>query len=342
MNQELEFPGFVDVHVHLRDPGFPMSETVESGLAAAAAGGFAAVVSMPNTLPACDSPEIMEYQLRKALGSPVSLFASACITKGRAGAEVSDIESLAAAGASFFTDDGSYVEDAFVMEEAMRRIASLGMVASQHALSRDADEASAIRRDLELCRVTGCRIHVQHISTAAGVELVRNAQKEGLPVTAEATPHHLLFVRGDIPPGDTNYKMAPPLAGPEDRAELRKAVKDGVLMFATDHAPHPDSSKRCSWESAANGIIGLEAAVPLTYAVMVGEEGMDVDKWAQAWWKMPREIMQKPPSLDVKTRLVVGQRRKIDVSSFKSLSRNCPYDKMESVCWPVPVGTEER
>ena len=268
MSTTLTFPGFVDVHVHFRDPGCPVAETTASGLAAACAGGFAAVVTMPNTDPPCDSPEVMDYQREAArrAGGQTILLPSACITKGRTGQEVADLEALAGAGAAFFTDDGSYVADDKVMEDAMRRAAKLGICICQHAMDprevadgviRDCTlarirhlpvipvsaETNAIRRDLSLCRVTGCRLHIQYISTAEGDSLVRDAQREGLPVTAEATPNHLALSCSEIPRDDANYKMAPPLGNDEDRAELRRAVKDGVLMFATDHAPHPSDRK---------------------------------------------------------------------------------------------------
>ena len=371
----LTFPGFVDVHVHFRDPGGPEAETTASGLAAAARGGFAAVVTMPNTTPACDSPEAICRQREvKVEGVGVQrtvLFPSACITKGRKGKEVANLEELAEAGAAFFTDDGSYVADDKVMEEAMNRIAALNMVVCQHAMDpaelkdgviRDCalarklnlpiisveTEAKAIRRDLSLCRETGCRLHIQHISTAAGVALVRDAQKEGLPVTAEATPHHLLLSCDDLAADDANFKMAPPLGNREDRAELRKAVKDGVLMFATDHAPHPAAKKSLGFAKSANGIIGLETAIPITYAVMVEEEGMPVEKWAEAWWKMPRDIVRigslgslksegaADPVMTLNdTKVVIGEERAVDINSFASLSRNCPYDGMKFHCWPV-------
>ena len=353
--QRFEFPGFVDVHVHFRDPGMTEAETIASGLKAAERGGFAAVVTMPNTSPACDSREIMEYQQKKSAEahSPVRLFTSACITEGRLGSKVANREELAAAGAAFFTDDGSYVADDAVMEEAMKRSADLCMVISQHALDprivgggviRDCPlarkaglkvipaeaEISAIRRDLSICRETGCRLHIQHISTAQGVSLVRDAQKEGLPVTAEATPHHLLFACDELTVDDANFKMAPPLGCREDRSELRKAVKEGALMFATDHAPHPARTKSVGFARSANGIIALEAAAAITYAVMVEEEGMDVSAWARAWHEMPLSLLPVALSSSVtgKTILETGVSQKIDVASFSSLSRNCPYDAM--------------
>jgi len=380
-SQTLSFPGFVDVHVHFRDPGVPEAETTASGLAAARHGGFAAVVTMPNTTPPGDSVDWIQRQVgvsswssrKDVSGSTLQLqlststlpriFPSACITKGRLGKEVADLETLAEAGAAFFTDDGSYVADDKVMEAAMERIAALNMVVCQHAMDpqeqkggviRDCalarklnlpvisveTETRAIRRDLSLCRETGCRLHVQHISTAEGVALVRAAQKEGLPVTAEATPHHLLLSCDDLVADDANFKMAPPLGNHEDRAELRKAVKDGVLMFATDHAPHPAATKAKGFAGSANGIIGLETAIPITYAVMVEEEGMSVEAWARAWTEMPYGILSKfggffDPVALPKTTVVIGETRTVDVSSFASLSRNCPYGGLSFSCWPV-------
>ena len=355
-----EFPGFVDVHVHFRDPGVPEAETTASGLAAARRGGFAAVVTMPNTSPAGDSVEWVNENLSAELEG-TRIIPSACITRGRLGKEVAELEKLAEAGAAFFTDDGSYVEDGRVMEEAMRRSAALGMVVCQHAMTwrdglspaanviRDCAlarslglgvipvevETDAIRRDLSLCRVTGCRLHIQHISTAEGVELVRTAQREGLPVTAEATPHHLLLTCDEIAVDDANFKMAPPLGNREDRAELRKAVKDGILMFATDHAPHPAAKKNLGFAKSANGIIGLETAIPITYQVMVEEEGMSVEDWAKAWYEMPRTIIADPGRITGVTRVVTGERRKVEVDTFASRSRNCPYDGLEFSAWPL-------
>ena len=371
MGKILEFPGFVDVHVHFRDPGVPEAETTASGLAAAARGGFAAVVTMPNTSPACDSPAALRAQLDAAAAAPaggrVRLWPSACLTKGRLGREVADLEALAAAGAAFFTDDGSYVEDDAVMEEAMRRAARLGMVVCQHAMTwrgggspagnviRDCAlarrlglgvipvsvETDAIRRDLSLCRTTGCRLHIQHISTAEGVALVRAAQREGLPVTAEATPHHLLLSCDELAEDDANFKMAPPLGGREDRAELRKAVKEGALMFATDHAPHPAAAKAKGFAGSANGIVGLETAVPVTWRAMVEEEGMSVDAWARAWHEMPLGIVSAAARAASgalgKTVVETGVDRAVDVASFASRSRNCPYGGMRFTCWAKGV-----
>ncbi len=364
MAEKVSFPGFIDVHVHFRDPGMPDVETTSSGLAASARGGFAAVVTMPNTTPACDSREIMEYQRRSSSG-PVLLFPSACLTKGRRGEELVEFEPLAEAGAAFFTDDGSYLKDDKLMERAMFNVARLGLCVADHALDhtlvrngviRDCPlartkflpiisakaEIDAIKRDISICRVTGCKLHIQHISTAEGVWLVRDAQREGLPVTAEATPHHLLFACDELTSDDANYKMAPPLGNCEDRYELRKAVKEGALMFATDHAPHPASKKCNGFVESANGITGLEIAVASTYSVMVLDEGMPIENWAKAWWELPRQVLSPIALAEFDksrgtTEVLIGQRSKYNLDSSLSLSRNCPYDSMEFDGWPVPT-----
>jgi len=362
MIERLSFPGFIDIHVHFRDPGMPEAETTASGLAAAKRGGFAAVVTMPNTTPAGDSVEWIKCQVGASTRASPRIFPSACISRGRLGREVADLEALAEAGAAFFTDDGSYVADDKVMEAAMNRIANLNMVVCQHAMDpaelkggviRDCalarklnlpvvsveTETRAIRRDLSLCRETGCRLHIQHISTAEGVGLVRDAQREGLPVTAEATPHHLLLSCDDLKADDGNFKMAPPLGNHEDRAELRKAVKEGVLMFATDHAPHPAERKSLGFAASANGIIGLETAIPITYAVMVEAEGMSVADWARAWTELPASVISSACGFDPlrlpPTVVEVGAARAVDIGSFASRSRNCPYAGLEFSCWPV-------
>lgn len=362
MERTYDFPGFVDVHVHFRDPGMTTAETTASGLAAAAAGGIAGVVTMPNTAPACDSEAAIERQRQQAreCGSPVALWPSAAITAGRQGGRVADLEALAAAGAAFFTDDGAYVADDRVMEDAMRRAAALGMTVCDHALApglvaggviRDcplarrlglpiisaAAETTAVARDVALCRVTGCRVHIQHISTAGGVDLVRSAQREGLPVTAEATPHHLLFACDELVEDDPCFKMAPPLGNREDRSELRRAVKDGVLMFATDHAPHPVQTKSCGFAGSANGITGLECAIGATYRAMVEEEGMSVDAWARAWYDKPLAIVApaaRERSGELRRTVVrIGPPREYRAEDTRSLSRNSPYYGFEFSAW---------
>ena len=350
--------GLRDVHVHFRDPGVPEAETRATGAQAAAAGGFTCVTTMPNTTPAGDSPEWLREQIEDA-SLPVRIAPSACITKGRLGREVADLEGLAAAGAVAFTDDGSFVEDAHVMEEAMRRAAKLGKPVMQHAVvpslladgvMRDCAvarrfglpvmppeaETEAVRRDIAICRVTGCALHIQHISCAGTVELIHAAQREGLPVTGEATPHHLLLSCDDIPADDANWKMAPPLGSRDDVAAIRAGVKDGTLgLFATDHAPHPAAKKTGGFRTSANGIIGLETAAAITWQVMVVEEGMPPQDWIARWATGPAALIGETPDPDSFTVIDTQANRAVDPEAFKSKSRNMPFAGMRFAAWPV-------
>ena len=352
--------GLRDVHVHFRDPGVPEAETRATGAQAAAAGGFACVTTMPNTTPAGDSAEWLREQIEDA-SLPVRIAPSACITKGRLGREVADLEGLAAAGAVAFTDDGSFVEDARVMEEAMRRAAKLGKPVMQHAVvpsllaggvMRDCAvarrfglpvmppeaETEAVRRDIAICRVTGCALHVQHISCAGTVELIRAARREGLPVTGEATPHHLLLSCDDIPADDANWKMAPPLGSREDVAAIRAGVKDGTLgLFATDHAPHPAAKKQGGFRTAANGIVGLETAAAVTWQAMVVEEGMAPADWIARWTTGPAALIGETPAPaeDNFAAMDLQADRLVDPTAFRTRSRNQPFAGMRFSAWPV-------
>lgn len=346
-------PGFWDTHVHFRDPGNPAAETRQTGAKAAAAGGFTHVVTMPNTLPAGDSVAWLEEQLSEDL--PVHLHPSACLSAGRQGYTVSEIETLAKHGASCFTDDGSFVVDDDVMREAMRRASHVGKTVFDHAvipaLAKDGvvraceaaralnlpvfppeAEIEAIARDIRLCRETTCTLVIQHISTAEGVDLVRQARAEGLPVHAEASPHHLALAAEEIPGDDGNWRMNPPLGNREDRAAIRRGVLDGTLaLFATDHAPHTFESKSKGFLKAPFGVIGLETAIGVTWKAMVEEEGMSVMDWVCSWTFHPAMILRQPfqpfevgkPAdlvvIDPVTPWVVNP------ETFQSKSRNCPF-----------------
>ncbi|MGN0846184.1 MAG: dihydroorotase family protein [Kiritimatiellia bacterium] len=352
--------GLRDVHVHFRDPGTPEAETRATGAAAAAAGGFTCVTTMPNTTPAGDGVAWVREQIEDA-SLPVRIAPSACISKGRLGREVADLEALAAAGAVAFTDDGSFVDDPHVMEAAMRRAAKLRRPVMQHAVvpallaggvMRDcpvarrcglpvmppAAEVEAVRRDIALCRVTGCALHIQHISCAGTVDLIRAAQREGLPVTGEATPHHLLFSCEDIPADDANWKMAPPLGSPEDVAAIRAAVKDGTLgIFATDHAPHPAAKKSAGFRTSANGIVGLETAAAVTWQVMVVQEGMPPADWAARWTTGPAALIGETVADPAANFTVIDTRANavVDPARFHTKSTNQPFTGLRFAAAPV-------
>ena len=317
----IALPGPIDLHVHFREPGGEASETIATGSCAAFKGGIATLVTMPNTKPPVDTPEAVRHQAQARLFPVGSLriLPSACCTRGREGREPADLEALAAAGAAAFTDDGSMVDDDAVMEAVMRRAAALGKVVMEHAVVpsiagagviRDCPaarrlglavfppeaEVEAVARDIALSRRTGCAMHIQHLSCAGSIALIRAAQHEGLPVTAEATPHHLMLAAEDIPGDDANWKMNPPLGTREDVEALRQAVLAGVIgCFATDHAPHAPELKAKGFAAAPFGVIGLETALPATWTAMVEGCGMAPLEWARRWICGPAAVLGIPP-----------------------------------------------
>ena len=353
-------PGFWDVHVHFRDPGNSFAETRRTGAEAAAAGGFTHVVTMPNTFPAGDSPAWLREQIDDIL--PVKILPSACITCGRQGKEVADLERLARCGASSFTDDGAMVADDHVMRAAMRRARTLNKAVMDHAVVpelaktgviRDCPvarrfslpvfppeaETEAVARDIRLCRETGCATHIQHISCAGSVTAIRAARAEGLPVTGEASPHHLALAAEDIPLDDGNYRMNPPLGTREDVRAIRDGVRDGTLtLFATDHAPHASETKSKGFLKAPFGVIGLETAIGVTWKVMVEEEHMPLLDWVSRWTVGPAALLGCPaPALAPGARadLVLIDPRtpwRVEPEAFKSLSRNTPF-----AGWTLPA-----
>lgn len=286
-------PGFVDLHTHLREPGFEYKEDVASGSAAAAAGGYTAVVAMPNTDPPIDTPEIVRLVAERGeRAGLVDVRVAGTLTRGREGKRPAPMRELFDAGVRVFTDDGDTVADDDLMERVMEEVSRLDALVSQHAVDpalaagghmragAEADrlgvrgipaiaEAQAIARDIELARHTGCRYHVQHLSTAGGVALVAGAKDEGLSVTAEVTPHHLAFDVSALSGGDGNFKMMPPLGTAADRVALREGLRSGVIdAVATDHAPHAAHEKEGRFEDAAFGVLGLADAAAITHTTV--------------------------------------------------------------------------
>jgi dihydroorotase len=286
-------PGLVDPHVHLREPGQEQKETIASGTAAAAAGGFVAVCAMPNTTPVVDSPDLVRLVIeRAAQAGPVRVHPIAAATVGSRGQTPTDVEALVAAGAVAVSDDGRPIADE-VLAEVLRRANEAGVPVADHCevLERSAGgsiyagelarrlgvagippeaESDAVARDLEALARTGGRLHVCHVSTARSVERIRRAKADGLPVTAEATPHHLILTVEAVAASGADAKMNPPLASAADRESVRAALADGTIdCVATDHAPHTDAEKRRGLEDAPFGIVGLETAFPLLYTDLV-------------------------------------------------------------------------
>ncbi len=287
-------PGLIDPHVHLREPGAEDAETISSGSAAAVDGGFTTVCCMPNTRPALDSRTMIEFINRQAaLHGRCRVFPIGAATVGREGKDIAEIRLMARAGAVGFSDDGEVVESAAMMRRALAQIRLTGLAMMQHCqeptLTRGAvmnsgptatrlglvgwpavAEELIIERDIRLNRDTGCRYHVQHISTAGAVEIVRRARAEGQPVTAEASPHHLLLTDEACDGYNTMAKMNPPLRGPADVEAVRQGVADGTItILATDHAPHTAERKALPFDKAPFGIVGLETALALYVKALV-------------------------------------------------------------------------
>lgn len=342
------FPPLSDLHVHARD----------NILAAGSLGGFGHLVTMANQTPAIDSVERV-HALRQSLLHPhLAIHPSACVTQERAGHAVADLEDLAHdAGVVAFTDDGTMVADDAVMAEAMTRAARLHLPIMDHAmipslmghgvirtcptatrlglpLVPPETEVQAVARDIALSRQTGCAIHLQHISCAGSVELIRAARAEGLPVSGEATPHHLLLSAEDIPSNDANWKMNPPLGTRADRDAVRDAVLDGTLsVLATDHAPHPATAKARGFLTAPFGIVGLETALGASYVALVEECGMSLVSFLQRWTTGPAEVVPAcTPSFSLKEdpcpAFILADfhtRRPVNPALFVSGSTNTPF-----------------
>jgi len=292
-------PGLVDLHTHLREPGEEWKEDLYSGSRAAAAGGFTAVVVMPNTIPAIDSGHVARMVRERAERIDlVEIIPAGAITIGRQGGELAHLDELCDAGVTLFTDDGDSVQDAGLLRRAMEYLmertegrAVLAQHAEDRSLSRGGHmhegrvssrvgiegipaiaEETVVSRDLALARLTGARYHVQHVSTARTVEMIHSAKAEGLQVTAEVTPHHLSFTEADVAELNPDFKMYPPLRTDEDRQVLRAALVDGTIdAVATDHAPHAAHECEVPFAEAPRGIIGLETAIP-AYLDAIGDE----------------------------------------------------------------------
>ena len=286
-------PGFVDLHAHLREPGKEEAETIETGSRAGAKGGYTALVAMPNTDPPQDSVAVIDFvrEQGKRAGL-VEVVPSGCITLGRQGETLAPMAELAAAGVRIFTDDGNGVQDELLMRRAMEYAKGLGVTLAQHCevatLTKGAvmnecqcctslglpgwpsiAEELMVFRDIELARLTGARVHFLHLSTARSVELVRAAKRDGLPITAEVTPHHLSLDETRLTTFNTVFKVNPPLRSLADIAALRAGVVDGTIdALATDHAPHPRRDKELTLDQAPPGMLGLETALGVALGVL--------------------------------------------------------------------------
>jgi len=348
-------PGLIDLHVHFRDPGFIYKEDLLSGSRAAAAGGFTTVVCMPNTMPPIDTVvRLNELRERIERVQCAKILPAACLTKGSEGRELVDFQGLARAGAVAFTDDGRCPQDEDVMERCMRAVGSWGLI-MEHAEDLDLSQKGSIHagpvaetlgtkgipreseirivgRDLSLVRKTGARLHIQHLSCRESVELIRQAKGEGLPVTCEACPHHLVLTVNACLGGDPVFKVNPPLREERDREALLQGLCDGTIdAIATDHAPHSAEEKSGSLEEASFGMVGLESAFPVLLTELVESGIVGPSRLIELLFRGPAEILGLEgrglvPGSPADLTLIDPQASSVlDPVAWQSKGRNCPF-----------------
>ena len=361
-------PGFIDLHVHLRQPGNTAAETIATGTAAAAAGGFTSVVAMPNTSPAADTPGAIEY-LKSIAGSKgvVRVLAAGSMTKNLAGEEMAPIGGLKSAGVVALTDDGKCIQNSALMRHVMEYAKSFNLPIMDHCEEKNMAaggvmhegqwsvllgykgmpglaEELIVARDIMLARSIDWHVHLQHLSTAESVRMVRDARQRKIKVTAEATPHHSALTDECIKSFDTNYKMNPPLRSEADRQALLAGLADGTItVIATDHAPHTATSKTVEFDYAPFGIVGLETAVPVTLTELVHTGILTLPQWVEKFTVGPAEVLlMEDYSLsdghpaDI-TIVDPELEFSVDKNQFRSLSRNTPFDGKK--CRGKAVGT---
>jgi len=350
-------PGFIDMHVHLRDPGFEYKEDIESGTRAAAAGGVTSVLCMPNTEPVNDCSSVTEYIIDTArrLGS-TNVFPAGAITRGLKGESLADIGDMAKAGVRALTDDGRPVVDSGIMRRAMEYARAFGLPVISHsedvglslngvmnegAVSVElglrgipaAAEESMVARDIMIAKLAGAGIHIAHVSTEGSVEIIREAKAKGVCVTAEATPHHLTLTEDAVSDYDPDTKVNPPLRTEADRRALVKALADGTIdAIATDHAPHNIIDKEAGFEEAAFGVVGLETMLPLMLK-LVTDRKITLKRMIEALTVAPAKILhlegkgtlRRGSDADI-TIFDPAQPWTVQSARFASKSRNTPFE----------------
>ena len=343
-------PGFCDVHVHFREPGFSYKETIKTGSLAAANGGYTAVCTMPNLNPVPDCCENLKKQtdIVKRDGC-IHIYPYGSITKGEQGLEISDMENMTDAIA--FSDDGRGVQDEKLMSDAMKKAKSLNKIIVAHCEDNSLlnggyihqgryakennhkgicseSEWKPIERDIKLCEEIGCAYHVCHISCKESVELIRRAKGRGLDITCETAPHYLVLCEDDLKE-DGRFKMNPPLRGRADREALIEGIKDGTIdMIATDHAPHSKEEKSRGLEKSAFGIVGLETAFPILYTYLVETNVITIEKLIELMAINPRKRFNIPMGNDY-TVWDMNIKTKINPNDFKSMGKATPFENMK-------------
>lgn len=359
-------PGFIDMHVHLREPGQEEKETIATGTRAAAAGGFTAVAAMPNTVPAVDSEAQVNLVVGRARSTGVvRVYPIGCISKGRSGETLAEMADMRRAGAVAVSDDGVWVADSGLMRRGLEYASMFSLPVISHAeeprLAQEgamnegflasrlglkgipaAAEEIAVARDIRLAELTGARLHIAHVSTRGSVELIRAAKAKGLDVTAEVTPHHLILTEERVEGYDTDAKVSPPLRTAEDLAGLRAGLVDGTIdVIATDHAPHTTEDKAVEFSAAPSGLVGLETAVALVLDRLVATGVVTLDILVQRCSLAPARILGieagslRPGGLADLTILDPGMTKTVDKRQFLSKGRNTPFDGWRLTGWPA-------
>ncbi len=359
-------PGFIDMHVHLREPGLEHKETILAGCQAAAKGGFTGLACMPNTSPVVDNEGTVELILvRGQKYGLVHVYPIACITKGQEGNELTEMGILHEAGAIAFSDDGKTVKNSGVMRRALDYAKAFGFLLISHCEDEDLagsgvmheglvstelglagipalSEELIIERDIRLAELTKSRIHIAHVSTARGVEIIREAKKRGVKVTAEVTPHHFTLTHEAVRGYDPNTKVNPPLRTREDVEALRKGLAEGVIdCIATDHAPHAREEKEVEFNYAPCGISGLETAVPLAWENLYLSGYLTLPQLVQCFSTNPARILGidrgslKVGKVADITVIDPNLKQKVDKDKFYSLGKNTPFHGWELTGWPV-------
>lgn len=361
-------PGFFDMHVHFREPGQEYKEDISTGSLAAAHGGFTGVMTMPNTNPPVDNPDVVMANGLRSARNIVNVYQSACATAGRKGEKLADIEALINAGVLAITDDGSPIADDDIMREVLRRTAPFGKPVVQHCevMSitaggimnegevskqlgvkgiKNASEYEIIARDIKLTKeVEGSHYHIQHISTREAVEMVRKAKADKANVTAEACPHHFILNDEALLKYGTNAKMNPPLRTQADVDAVIEGLRDGTIgVICTDHAPHAEHEKALPLDKAPFGIVGLETAIGLTYTYLVDKGIITLEEMINKMSVNPRRLLGlndisisegSPANFTI---LDVNKVWKVNASEFHSKSKNTPFDGWELKCKPIGV-----
>ncbi|MHB9041458.1 MAG: dihydroorotase [Melioribacteraceae bacterium] len=349
-------PGFFDMHVHLREPGREDEETVETGSNAAAAGGFTGVACMPNTNPDIDSAEVVRFIKEKAKNHIVDVYPVASATLARKGEALSPMYELFEAGAVAFSDDGVAIKNAGVLRNALEYSKNFGTPIIEHCEDEtladgamneglisttlglqgipNVAEDLIVARDIMLAEFIGGKVHIAHISSKNSVELVRQAKKRGIKITAEVTPHHITLTDDSLKSYDTNYKMNPPLRTRADVEALLEGLKDGTIdCIASDHAPHAIEEKEMEFIYAPNGIVGLETELALVLSELVHKKHLTIAQAVEKLSLNPRKILNLPvPQIkegEIANLTIFDPDLiwTVDVSNFKSKSKNSPFDK---------------